>query len=797
MEPKQQIINKAPTILVLFGATGDLTVKKIIPSLWYLFGQGRLPERLTVIGFSRRNFSAREFKKFVLESLKKRGGENIHNENFSRFFKIFSYQQGAFEDGKAFRALSDKITKLELDWGVCANKLFYLAVPPSNYEHIFENLAKVKLNLPCGGDLGWSRILVEKPFGTDLTSAKNLQVLLTTYFKEEQIYRIDHYLFKEIVQGIENFRFSNNLFENVWDNTTIEHINLRLHETIGVEDRGSFYDAVGAFRDVGQNHLLIMLAAITMEYPSRTDVAAIRNSRSQILETFLPWTRDSIKKNTFRAEYRGYKTIRGVKPGSDTETYFALKTELYHPRWKGVTITMESGKRMKEARKEIVLTLKHPLNCYLCKIGRHNANRIVFRLEPNDEIVIHFWTKKPGFERTLEERTFSFFLYEKLTKMQYVEEYSKVLYHAIQGIQSLFISQGEVESMWKFTDPVIEGWRKNLVPLSTYNADSTPNPQIIQDALDVMDKKEKSQVKKIGIVGLGKMGANLARQLSTKEWSVYGFNRTPDVTKKLASEGIIATYSLSELIGKLPKPAAIWLMVSYRAVDELLEELVPLLEKNDTIIEGGNSPYQDSIRRARKLKNKGINFLDAGVSGGPNGARYGVCVMVGGEKEIYQKYERLFKDVSVKKGFSYVGSSGAGHFVKMIHNGIEYGMMQSLGEGFEILHKAPFRLDLHEVANLYNHGSVITSSLIGWLAQAYAKFGDDLNNDECCCGKVSQSGEGLWTVETAKKLGVAVNIIKGAVDFRTKSQKKSSYAGRVVSALRNQFGGHTTGNKKP
>ncbi|PIR80102.1 MAG: hypothetical protein COU25_01845 [Candidatus Levybacteria bacterium CG10_big_fil_rev_8_21_14_0_10_35_13] len=791
-----KISNEIPTILVVFGITGDLAEKKIIPSLWYLFEQNLLPDKVSIIGFSRRDFSAQEFKDYVFDSLKKRGAEKIEGKKFLQFFGAFSYQHGTFEDEKAYQGLADKINETENSWGICANKLFYLAVPPLNYDLIFKNLAPVKLNLPCGGKLGWSRILIEKPFGTNLSSAKKLQTLLSSYFKEEQIYRIDHYLFKEIVQGIENFRFSNNLFENIWDNSTIDSIDLRLHEKIGVKDRGSFYDKVGALRDVGQNHLISMLAVLTMEYPPSEKEADVRKSRAQILETLFPWSKATLMKNAFRAQYSGYKAIQGVDSDSNTETYFALKTQLNHPKWKDIPIIMDAGKRMEEARKEIILTLKHPEICHLCEVGKHGPNKITFRLEPNDEIIIDFWTKKPGFDSILEKRSFSFFLYERENKTQYVEEYAKVLFHAIHGNQSLFISQNEVEAQWKFTDPVIESWEKNLVPLVEYAPDVNPMPEFFQTISDENHKKEKSEIKEIGVVGLGKMGANLAKQLVSKGWKVYGYNRTPGVTKKYESEGILPTYSLEELVKQLSKPRTIWLMTSYQAVDEVLNELAPLLAKGDTIIDGGNSPYKDSIRRSKELENKGINFLDVGVSGGPDGALNGACIMVGGKKDLYEKYEPLFKDLSVKDGYGYMGLSGAGHFVKMVHNGIEYGMMQSIGEGFEMMKKSSFKLDLHSVSEVYNHGSVITSRLVGWLTEAYAKFGDNLNMDECCSGEVSQSGEGQWTVETAKELGVPVKIIEGALEFRTLSQDNPSYTGQVVSALRHQFGGHDTSNKK-
>lgn len=461
-----------------------------------------------------------------------------------------------------------------------------------------------------------------------MKSAQDLQSLIVSYFKEEQIYRIDHYLFKEIVQGIENFRFSNNLFENTWDNTTIERIDIRLHESIGVEDRGGFYDRVGALRDVGQNHLLEMLATLLMEYPFGTDSNVIRENRARIIQALTPWTTNTIQKNTFRAQYSGYREIDGVSRDSNTETYFALKTELALPRWRGVPIFMEAGKRLAEARKEIVVTLKHPKDCLLCEVGSHRPNQIVFRLEPNDEIVIHFWTKKPGFDRVLEERALSFFLYEKEVKVQYVEEYAKVLYAAMKGEQTSFVSPDEIEAAWKFTDPIMSAWNQNVVPLTALKPDTTPILSFLQNVSEDTRDEKKLKPGEIGIVGLGKMGDNLARRLIEKSWSIVGFNRTSYTTKELEQEGLRGAYSLKNFAGKLSKPRTIWLMAPHQAVDEVLQELTPLLSPGDTVIDGGNSPYKESMRRGKELAEKGVGFLDVGVSGGPEGARTGACLMV-------------------------------------------------------------------------------------------------------------------------------------------------------------------------
>jgi len=781
----------SPSIFTIFGVTGDLAAKKIIPSLWHLFQRGLLPEHLSVIGFSRREFSDKEFKDLILEAVKKHADSNIEDKEINSFFELFTYQAGIFEDTKAFQSLSDRIAEIESGWNMCANKLFYLAVPPSSYEQIFKNLAGVKLNVPCGGDLGWSRILIEKPFGTDLQSAQKLQSLLSTYFKEEQIYRIDHYLFKEIIQGIENFRFSNNLFENAWDNTMIERIDIRLLESIGVEDRGSFYDSIGTLRDVGQNHILTMLAAITMEYPVGMKVGEIRKSRATILEALRPWTEETVRKETYRSQYHNYKEIKGVASNSETETHFALKTELLHPRWSGIPIYMEAGKRMGESRKEIILTLKHPNVCLLCEQGPHAPNRIVFRLEPNDEVVIHFWTKKPGFEKTLEERVFSFFLYEKETKVQYVEEYAKIINATMEGDQTLFISSDEVLVSWKFTDPVVEGWKQNLVPLTEYKHGSQPSPSFSQELPDNKDKGIGDNAPEIGIIGLGKMGANLAKRLGVKKWRVVGFNRSSLATKELEKGGIIGTYSLSEFVEKLSSPKTIWLMVpAGKPVDEVIfgeGGLEQLLEKGDTVIDGGNSFYKDSVLRGERLKAKGINFLDVGVSGGPVSIELGkFAIMVGGDKKVYEGSKPIF-DAMSDTASGYMGVAGAGHFAKMVHNGIEYGMMQALAEGFAILQKAPFKFHLRDVANVYNQNSIITSRLTGWLEEGFREYGEEL---EKASSTVAHTGEGEWTVKVAKEIGVSAPVIEASYNFRIESEKNPTFTGKILSTLRAVFGGH-------
>ncbi|MFA5073039.1 MAG: decarboxylating 6-phosphogluconate dehydrogenase [Nitrospirota bacterium] len=292
---------------------------------------------------------------------------------------------------------------------------------------------------------------------------------------------------------------------------------------------------------------------------------------------------------------------------------------------------------------------------------------------------------------------------------------------------------------------------------------------------------------KIGYIGLGKMGYNMATLLLDKGYQVIAYDRSDIQVKKIAERGAESADSIKTLVSSLSVPRFVWMMVPHPAVEDVLKQLIPLLAKGDTVVDGGNSPYKDSLRRSKELEAKGIDFLDAGVSGGPSGARSGACIMVGGKKETVEKHYKLFQDLSAPQAFAYVGISGAGHFVKMVHNGIEYGMMQALAEGFSLLHESPFHFDLVQIADMYNHRSVIESRLVGWLKNALEQNGTDL---EAITGSAGQSGEGMWTVQTAKELGIPMPVIKAALDFRLESQHAPSYTGKIISALRYQFGGH-------
>lgn len=746
---------------------------------------------LRIVGYARRDLKNTGFCKHVAQILTEHKGTNTTNkQKFKSFLELLIYHQGQFEDLSAYKTLAKKLTQADQDWGVCSNKLFYVAAPPPHYQTIFQNIADSGLAKGCGPGEGWTKILVEKPFGKDLKEAEKLDNLLGQLFNEQQIYRIDHYLGKEMLQNILTFRFSNNLLEQSWNNRFIEKIEIKLWETGGVETRGAFYDSMGALRDVGQNHLLQMLALVTMDNPQTFSPETIRSARARVLEKLRPLNKAEIAEHTFRAQYKGYKQIEGVKKDSSTETYFKIRAFIDSPRWRGIPIFLESGKKMKEQRKEIIVTFRHPMPCLCPSDKPHLKNKIIFRLEPTEGIIIQFWAKKPGFDLKMRKSQFSF-QYRKIQqgRVQYTEEYEKLLLDSIKGDQTLFVSTEEVRAMWRFIDPIISAWQGNTIPLKVYQPSTTPDSKITTSFKQTPGTVLKTKC--IGIIGLGKMGGNLALQLIERGWTVYGYNRTKSKTQYYARLGLLPTYSIQELVNKLPKPRIIWLMLpAGKVIDNFLfgkNGIVQYIEEGDFVIDGGNSFYKNSIKRGIKLGKHGVHFVDVGVSGGPSGARNGASLMIGGKRENFEYLLPLLVDIAAPEGCQFFQGAGAGHFVKMIHNGIEYGMMQAIGEGFNLMKHATYQLNLKDVAHVYNHGSVIESRLIGWLEQAFELYGDDLKN---VTGIVAHSGEGKWTVQTAKEMKIKAKVIEEALKFRIQSEKNPQFTGQVISALRGQFGGH-------
>jgi len=294
--------------------------------------------------------------------------------------------------------------------------------------------------------------------------------------------------------------------------------------------------------------------------------------------------------------------------------------------------------------------------------------------------------------------------------------------------------------------------------------------------------------KEIGFIGLGKMGSMMVENLLSKKYKIVAHNRSSGPIKKIARKGAVPAYSLEELAAKLKGSRVIILMVTAgKPVDLVLKSLSPLLSKGDIVIDGGNSYYEDSVRRYKKLRKLGVNYMDMGTSGGLTGARNGASLMIGGDKKVFRKIEPLFRDLAVKNGYGYMGEAGAGHFVKTVHNGIEYSILESYAEGYGILDKSKYNLDLKNVSRVWSHGSVIRSWITELAEKAFGKHGNVLKNYK---GKIGGGETGGWTLKIANELKVDAHTLKHAIQTRKKSLKRQSFATRFISAIRHEFGGH-------
>lgn len=301
----------------------------------------------------------------------------------------------------------------------------------------------------------------------------------------------------------------------------------------------------------------------------------------------------------------------------------------------------------------------------------------------------------------------------------------------------------------------------------------------------------RNYIMRVGLIGLGKMGLNLGKNLIDHKHEVAAFDLNTRAVEEMKEYGATGTSNLNELVQSLESPRILWVMVPHAVVDSVINEITPLLSKGDILIEAGNSHYKESIRRYEQLKKDGIHFMDAGTSGGMEGARNGACYMIGGDQEAWDIVEPIFRDTAVENGFLYAGKAGSGHFLKMIHNGIEYGMMAAIGEGFEVLEKSEFDYDYEKVSRVWNNGSVIRSWLMELTENAFSK---DAKLDEIK-GVMHSSGEGKWTVETALDLQTATPVIAMSLLMRYRSLDNDTFTGKVVAALRNEFGGHAVEKK--
>jgi glucose-6-phosphate 1-dehydrogenase len=462
----------SPLIMVIFGATGDLMHRKLIPAFYRLIQAGELSTDLIIVGAGRRKITTDQFREMMAASVQEAYPKQFNLKLWEKIIAHMEYQQGKFEDDHLYINLTTLLEKFDTDFRACVPRFFYLATPPQHYEHILNHLHKSKLSEGCGqGTSLYTRLLIEKPFGKDLETAQHLDLLLGKIFEERQIYRIDHYLGKETVQNILSFRFANGMFEPTWNNKFIDHIQITLAEDTGVGKRGMFYDGVGALRDVVQNHMLEMLAVTAMEQPRAFDAASIRSQRVKAIEAINCISPSDVALEVVRGQYEGYNREKDVDVHSATETFIALKLTLDTPRWKDVPFYIRTGRKMPKKATDISIHYKKPKVCYgdLCLFSEKNVlrNVVSIRIEPDEMITISLMAKKPGFTMNLTPVSMTFD-YKEMFKENSPESYERLLVDAIRGDMTLFARTDGIAASWKFVTNILKGFEKPESKLFTY-----------------------------------------------------------------------------------------------------------------------------------------------------------------------------------------------------------------------------------------------------------------------------------------------------------------------------------------
>ncbi len=462
-------------LLVIFGASGDLTVRKLIPALYKLFKEKHLPEHFVVLGVSRSYMTDEQFRKKVVF-------ESRFLEDSEEFLKAFAdkifYEDLHKKYDVDYRELYERIEYLNTTYQTDNNFIFYLSTPPSLFEPIAKNLTAKGLN---DERLGWKRLIIEKPFGYSLETAKGLNEDLHRYFKEKQIYRIDHYLGKETVQNILVTRFANSIFEPLWNRDYIHHIEITNAESGGVESRGGYYDKSGALRDMFQSHLLQLVALIVMEPPLSADAEEIRNEKLKALKSLrLMKSPEVIEANTIRAQYvaaevdgemvNGYREEEDVDPDSKTETYAAVKFFVDNWRWADVPFYVRTAKRMPTKVTEVVIHFKSPHHQIFKNSSAQKDNKLIIRIQPDEGILVKFGVKVPGQGFEVERGNLDFY-YDSLGETHIMEAYERLLLDAMQGDATLYARADEVEAAWRFVDPILEHWKNDKkAPIYAYSA---------------------------------------------------------------------------------------------------------------------------------------------------------------------------------------------------------------------------------------------------------------------------------------------------------------------------------------
>jgi glucose-6-phosphate 1-dehydrogenase len=463
--------------IIIFGAGSDLASRKLFPSVYQLFRWGHLPEAWRVIGVGRAGHTHEQFRRYVLDRVMELSPDTVDDrQQFEQFSERLFYVDADLDRHEGYFALYNEIMRTRGETGVCSNLLFYLSTPPSLAPVIVRNLVKAGLGGREQSCPGWRKIVVEKPFGHDLQSARELNIQLEEAFDEHQIYRIDHYLGKEPVQNIMVFRFSNGMFEPLWNRQYIAQVQITIAEEFGIRGRGAYYEEAGLLRDIVQNHGLQLLAAIAMEPPVELSPDSIRDEKCKVLRSVRLFSRETVRDSVVLGQYEGYIGEKGVAPGSRVETFASVKFMVDNWRWSGVPFFMKAGKCLGRTVTEIIITFKCPPQNFYGPYGAAacTPNQVILGIQPDETVAIRFGTKRPG-EEMVTDPVFMKFDYRTSFAEKGLTPYHRLLLDAIDGNQMNFIRRDSVERSWAIIDSIreaLDGASPDPYPVHSWGPES-------------------------------------------------------------------------------------------------------------------------------------------------------------------------------------------------------------------------------------------------------------------------------------------------------------------------------------